>query len=294
MPKPDLAGVDVADLVAGLVPGHRRLYPMAEGLQCRVYGIDGATQHYVLRIGADRAGFDKDAYAAAAFAGPRLPIPHVLAIGEVADHAYCLSRRLPGTPVNRIATDALAVVVEAVDAALHVLWTQDVSRSTGYGMFDNSGDAAFVTWRDYLLDPTPVQAAVDRPGVPPRLAEGLHAYVAARADDCPEDRSLLHGDFGADNVLTDGHTVTGVLDWELAGYGDQMHDVAEILQWEGGGACVTAQARYLRQTLPADPGTWRRIDCYRARICLDELAYGPPETLHWMTAAASSITQRPA
>lgn len=50
-----------------------------------------------------------------------------------------------------------------------------------------------------------------------------------------------------------------------------------------------AHARHLRRTLPPDPGTWRRIDCYRARICLGELAWGSEATLGWVITTATAI-----
>lgn len=243
----------------------------------------------MLRVGTSRTAFEKDAYAAATFAAPGLPIPEVVAIGELGPYAYCLARRLPGTPVNQLAADVLPQVADALVATLRRLWTADVGASTGFGMFDHTGDGAYASWRDYLVDPAPVRAAVDERHVPSRLADGLHAYVVDRVDDCPGERALLHGDFGSANVLTDGRAVTGVLDWELAGYGDPLHDVAEILQWEGGEPCMSALAQQLRRTLPADG--WRRVTCYRARICLDELAWGPEATLRWMLDTATAIVR---
>ena len=43
---------------------------------------------------------------------------------------------------------------------------------------------------------------------------------------CPEEHKLVHGDFGSNNVLTDGQKITGVLDWDCALYGDPLFDVA--------------------------------------------------------------------
>lgn len=289
MPKPELADADVIELAARLVPGSDRPYPMTEGLQSRVYGIDADVERYVLRIAGGRAGFDKDAYAAGAFGGSGLPIPAVEAIGDVGRYVYCLSRRLPGRPVNQIAPDTLAPVTDALDATLRRMWARDVGRSNGFGLFDGSGDGTFTSWQEYLTDPTPVQVAVTAGRAPQGLAESLHRRVVDRAQDCPTGRGLLHGDFGSGNTLTDGCTVTGVLDWELAGYGDPLHDVAEILQWEGGEPCMTALARQLRRSLPSDADTRRRIGCYRARLCLAELAWGADETLDWMVDAAAAL-----
>ena len=37
---------------------------------------------------------------------------------------------------------------------------------------------------------------------------------------CGDQKHLFHGDFGFDNVLSDGSRVTGVLDWAECGYGE--------------------------------------------------------------------------
>lgn len=47
----------------------------------------------------------------------------------------------------------------------------------------------------------------------------------------PEQRFLVHGDFHLGNMLAEGSTVTGIVDWEMATYGDFMFDVAVLDYW---------------------------------------------------------------
>ncbi len=42
----------------------------------------------------------------------------------------------------------------------------------------------------------------------------------------------MHGDFGHDNLLIDDGTVSAVLDWGEARYGDPLHDVAWLNVWD--------------------------------------------------------------
>lgn len=289
MPKPTVADDQITELAAALVPGSPPPFAMTEGLKSRAFGIVTGSERYVLRVGATRDGFDKDAHVANLLADSDLPIPDVLAIGDVGEHVYCLSRRLPGFPVNDVAPNDLSPLTDALHATLRRVWAHDVAGSTGYGMFDGDGVGAFASWHDYLTDRSPVHAAATRHGVPRGLAEDLYVLVVEQAGDCPEERALLHGDFGSANALTDGRSITGVLDWELAGYGDPLHDVAEILQWEGGEACMTSLARRLRRGLPTDADSRRRIDCYRAKLCLVELAWGAEETLAWMVGLGEAL-----
>lgn len=286
MAKPALDGIDLTALTRTLLPDAGPPYPLGEGVRSRAFGLDAGTERYVLRIGTDARGFAKDAYAARAF--PGLPVPEVVEIGEVGPYVYCLSRRLPGRTVHAVPTDELGPVLPAVGETLAALWATDVAGTTGYGLFDGSGAGAAPTWRAYLLDQGPVRDA-DRRGIPARLVDGLCRIVADRVDDCPEDRRLLHGDFGSDNALTDGRRITGVLNWELAAYGDPLHDVAEMFQWDGVDPCMTAQAAWFRRTLPAHDLDSRRLACYRARLCLMELAWGDASTHEWTLGVAARL-----
>ncbi len=61
----------------------------------------------------------------------------------------------------------------------------------------------------------------------PLIDLGLR-HLAEAAPGPPERAVLVHGDLGPGNVLHDGHTVTGLCDWELAHVGDPMEDLAWI------------------------------------------------------------------
>ncbi|SDK90739.1 Phosphotransferase enzyme family protein [Glycomyces sambucus] len=62
-------------------------------------------------------------------------------------------------------------------------------------------------------------------GVMRACGEVLRLMLAAPA---PPGTSLVHGDFGPNNVLVDPETftVTAVLDWEFSSYGDALTDLA--------------------------------------------------------------------
>jgi hypothetical protein len=48
---------------------------------------------------------------------------------------------------------------------------------------------------------------------------------------CPTEKYLVHGDFGFDNVLSEGQHITGVLDWADARLGDFVYDLAYLDFW---------------------------------------------------------------
>jgi hypothetical protein len=53
------------------------------------------------------------------------------------------------------------------------------------------------------------------------LVEGLQGKMLPKTD-------LVHGDMGISQVLFQGQTVSGVVDWDQAGYGDRTYDLAAL------------------------------------------------------------------
>jgi aminoglycoside phosphotransferase (APT) family kinase protein len=62
----------------------------------------------------------------------------------------------------------------------------------------------------------------------------LHAHIPAA-----KTTSFLHGDFKTDNIMYEGSTVKGILDWEMAAIGDPVADLAWFCldRWSVGGLC---------------------------------------------------------
>jgi len=242
------------------------LHPMAEGLESQVFGFG----EFVVRVNAGDTGFAKDAYAYRHFASAAIPVPEVVALGRFADgHAYCVSRRLPGVTLQDSPADVLRRLRGPVFEVWQAIAATDVSGGTGFGPFGADGTAPAVSWRAALGDPGRPAPGVDRV----LFADALAAFVVL-ADACPEVRRLYHGDFGSNNVLTDGRRVTGVLDWEGAGYSDPLVDVAYVRFWRTWLPCMRVQADDFDERLAALPGYRDRVRCYALGIALRSLAAG--------------------
>ena len=81
----------------------------------------------------------------------------------------------------------------------------------------------------------------------------------------------MHGDFGSNNVLTDGQRITAVLDWESAKYGDALFGAATAYFWRTWLPCMDLQAGYYEACLGAMPHYHERVLCYQVRIGLAEI-----------------------
>ncbi|HEX7136136.1 MAG TPA: aminoglycoside phosphotransferase family protein [Iamia sp.] len=212
---------------------------IGEGEWSRCFAFRSAGRDLVVRIGAHRADFERD-QRAAAWAGPGLPVPEVLGLGDDAVGSWCISTRVRGTPLEHLDTAGWERALPSVLGVLAALASVDVSGDDGWGLWGADGRAIQPSWAAHLLgagddDPAdrkhgwrtalaahPAEAALHRRGlaVLDELTAALHP-----------PRGLVHGDLANRNVLVDDDRVTGVFDWGCSMYADPLFDVAWLDVW---------------------------------------------------------------
>ncbi|CAN5355253.1 phosphotransferase family protein [soil metagenome] len=271
--KPALSKAAVVALI-GEAMGNppNALEPLAEGMESQAFRFELDGAWFVLRLNPALRGFEKDARASSALGG-RVPVPRVLRIGE-ADNgvAYCISEWLPGTTLEDLSVSDAASMVEQVDRVRRLIAESDVSAIEGFGDFDPEGSGPARRWRD-VLQRTLEDAGRDLSGAITDRSPDVTALLSAYErliDCCPEDRGLIHGDFGSNNVLAQEGRITGVLDWDLAMVGDPLYDVANVYFWATHLHCMEVQADYFTRTLSDLPNYSERVACYALRIGLEE------------------------
>lgn len=249
--------------------------PVSEGEDSQAFGFVRGRDRYIARINASAAGFRKDDFVSRRFAGMHLPIPDVIAIDRLpTGHACCVSRRAPGVTLQDLAARDLATVLEPVAGVLDAMADCDLRGTRGFGTFDDSGIGGFARWRDYLTGIRD-HDRYDWPAAYRHVArdriERLFEPMTALLDHCPEQRHLVHGDFGSNNVLADGGRISGVIDWSDALFGDPLYDIANILFWRSWLMCMEQQARFFEQRQPDRLASTARLRCYQLRIGLNVL-----------------------
>ena len=156
-------------------------------------------------------------------------------------------------------------------AAWQSISQADVSSIEGFGDFDSEGRAPARSWRE-VLEATlerVADLAEARAAPLPDLEPALERYRSL-IRRCPEERALVHGDFGSNNVLVDGTRISAVLDWENAMVGDPFYDVANTRFWATHLRCMELQAEHFDRTLSHVAGYRERVLCYALRIGLEE------------------------
>ncbi|WP_450091390.1 phosphotransferase family protein [Paenibacillus lycopersici] len=271
--------------------------PVAEGEESQAFAVRFGDDEYIVRINRSADGFHKDGFCYRRFASPKLPIPEIAAIGRLDDeYAYCVSRRAPGITVQDTSPAELPSVAGAVARVMEAIAGADMTGTERYGPFNAQGIGRFASWRDYMMsildtnvyDWEAVMPILDRKRIA-RYMQPLEAF----APRCPEVRRLVHGDFGSNNLLTDGGRITGVIDWSEALFGDPLYDVANIFYWRTWLDCMEVQARYFERQHPEIARHAEALRSYQLRIGLDVIyqsaAAGDMRFLEWAMARCGAV-----
>jgi hygromycin-B 4-O-kinase len=269
MRKPSFPPATVLAKLKGCMANISDLTLIAEGEESQAYRFQSGTQTYVIRFNRAIEGFEKDAFAYRRFARPNLPIPKIIRIGQIDDHFYCISENMPGVHPYKV-PPMLGPTAQILD----VIAESNLDSMSGFGPFNARGVGRYESWRDFLAsiaDPdhydwAAVDSLLDMHSIN-RLLERLDGLAA----HCPETRKLVHGDFGSNNVLTDGFRITGVIDWSEASIGDPLYDIANIFFWSTWLDCMQQQARYFETHLAGFAKLRDRLLCYQLRIGLAEI-----------------------
>jgi hygromycin-B 4-O-kinase len=293
MTKPTLAPTVILQWLQERIGAVTDFHRLTEGQESQAFGYRHDGQDYVVRVNPTATGFRKDRFAHDRFATVDLPIPPVLVVDQLdAQHAACITRRLPGTTLQACDTDTVTRLTGPVDATLAAIAAADLTTTIGFGPFDPTGNAPYPSWRAFLLAARHRHRKPGRARVDQALIDRLLNVLGRLVDACPERRHLVHGDFGSNNVLTDGHRITGVLDWANALFGDPLYDVANVLFWAPWLECMRIQAAHLRATLPPDPDLEARLRCYQVHIALAELFASndaADDLTRWLTDRALAL-----
>ncbi|MBC9934964.1 aminoglycoside phosphotransferase family protein [Chitinophaga qingshengii] len=248
---------------------------------------------YILRVNHQANGFEKDDFANRHFNAPALPVPEIEAIGLLDNGvAWCLSVQAPGVTLEDLPEAYLSVMTAPVAAVMEAMAVAPLQGMTGFGPFNAMGEGRYPSWNAYLesiCNNEFYDWSTAGKRVPLRRVRPLQERLSQNIAGIPEVRQLVHGDFGSNNVLTDGHVITGVIDWSEAMVGDSLYDMANIFFWRTWLDCMEYQARYF-ETKPLDK---TRLDCYQLRIGLEEVYQtaiaGDMDELDWALVRCEHI-----
>lgn len=236
MRKSDHGIAEVSAFLAERYAAVSDVAPIGSGEWSQAFSFRCADGDRVARFGLHRDDYEKDRHAMR-FAGPDLPVPMILEVGEAFGGAFAVSERAFGHGFDGGSEARYREVLPAVFAVHVALARADISGSTGYGMWNPAGRAPYASWRDMLLDSERGFESERIRGWRERLERVPEAVrnfdesrraLARLVDEACEQRHLIHADLMGDNLLLDGDRVVAVLDWGNSMYGDFLYDLARM------------------------------------------------------------------
>lgn len=148
------------------------------------------------------------------------PAPAYHAIGTALGGVYSLQTVLPGQPMLQLQPSFLSSLLALHDrqrgqapATSPQVWPEEVLRTVLIG---GDGYCLHQSLREHSV------ATRD-------LLQTLQALVTTYRSAIPARRDLVHFDFQPANLLVEGTTITGVVDWEGVRVGDAAFDLATLL-----------------------------------------------------------------
>ena len=254
------------------------------GEVARTFSFAAEGQEYILRFNRPMgANFAKEAYLYRTVASPRIPIPPIVRIGRLGELHYAISRRIAGTPLTQLPPDAYNALTPRLIETLDAIHAVDTSATSGYGTFGDDGVGLFPSWRAFLTSIRDEEAEGDFYGRWHRLFastflerdvfDAIYDRMERLLDSCPEERALVHGNYGFGNVLARDGQITAVLDWIDAKYGDVVYDIAWVDFWSPDmGFPNHVRQSYVQKGVDI-PRYTERLLCYRCYIALDALHF---------------------
>lgn len=178
-------------------------------------------------------------YAFNEYCSINIPIPEIYKIGKINETYYfCISQKVEGIILKSFSAKEIEVINVSLFKVLDSIHAIDVSGREGYGKWNEEGKGECKTWKKRILMVDEyVKDSVEKPGLfkttflEKDFWNKAYNILLKLIPDCPEEKYLIHGDFGFDNILSNGKKITGVIDWESSMYGDFVFDVAWLDFW---------------------------------------------------------------
>lgn len=258
------------------------LKPIQTGHMSRSYSFTVGGKDYILRFNSSSESFEKDAYAHNHYASPSIPIPRIVTIGQVEELAYAISERLPGTMLNFMSDveyrKVIPSMLEVLDAIHHV----DISNQPHYGYVNARGIGQSASWQQHIAsiyDENPEDfyghwhTLFQNLFLERSVFDTVYQKMLGLLDYCPEERYLLHGDYGFDNVLAHEGKITAVLDWALSQYGDFLYDAAYLHYFSYQYDFLECFRQFYESKNRSIPFYDERMMCYTCSIGLNAMRF---------------------
>lgn len=251
---------------------------LSSGMFSRVFSFGFKNERFVLRLNNNIHDFKKDIYAFENFS-EELPIQEILEYGQFNEKFYFAIMPLcRGMLHNKLECHEAKNVLPEIINIIEKIRNIDVSERRGYGIIDEGGQGKYENWESTIFsfyNHKFPQINIKKLFAGAILDKEIFRGHCKKMFDlfpfCPEEKNLIHGDFGFDNLLIDRGKVVGVIDWAESRYGDFLYDIAWLDFWSNDIEYANEFKKYYVEKNIDVPYFDERILCYRLHIGLHGL-----------------------
>ena len=245
------------------------------GETSQAFSFDTNTGSFVIRVNKSDRAFYKDAYAYDHFACEAIPIPKIIEIGKLDDNfSFAISKKAEGRHITDLTEIEYQNIFPELMRILDAIHIVDITDSTGYGKWNLDGEGKYDSWHECIMS---IKNSPDREDIFKNtfLERDIWDSICIKIEElssyCPEDRYLIHGDYGNNNAVSDGEQITGVFDWADSMYGDPVYDVAWLTFWHKSPEKIKQiEDYYINRGIE---NFSERLLCYKLRIGLSSISF---------------------
>lgn len=257
----------------------KRLTPLATGMFSHAFSFWVGEKAFVVRFNQFEQDFLKDKYAYEYFACKDIPIPPIIQLGKYNDTwYYAISPLCPGQTLDKLSAEQMHALLPDLITTVNHIHSIDLSDHPGYGLMDEHGTGMFSSWQESIMSLDNRKINYDWHHLLHKtfLEKDFFLYykqeMLSLIPDCPEEKQLVHGDIGFDNVICDGKKITGVLDWAESKIGDPLWDVAWLNFWSDEIDYANKFYHFYKCQNQIPQNYKERLRCYSLHISLTSLA----------------------
>ncbi|PUA37667.1 aminoglycoside phosphotransferase family protein [Paenibacillus elgii] len=214
--------------------------PIDMGELSKVYSYTKNGRDLVIHFKNDPETLKKVKFISDQFASCGVPMPRIFEVGTCGGAHYSIAEKVAGTPiVAQAGPDIRGVLPDLVRQFTRMNQIR-VEPCSGFGWIRPSGEGSAKTWAEFLASTFDVEqegfyhgwtSLFESSFLEKDVFDRIYAAMMERIGYAPKERYLVHGDFHFGNMLSQNHAVTGIVDWEMAMYGDFMFDLAVLHVW---------------------------------------------------------------
>jgi hygromycin-B 4-O-kinase len=245
------------------------------GEMSQAFSFQISKGNFIIRVNTSSRSFYKDQKAFEIFGNKGIPIPKIIKIGQIDDvYHFAISEKAEGKHITSLTEEEYTKTLSSLLKIMDDIHALDIKSTKGFGKWNLEGNGIHDTWKEFIL-------AVNEFPNKENLFETsflekdvwveVYSKIEKLSEFCPEERFLVHGDYGNNNAVSDGKRVTGVFDWADSLYGDYLYDIAWITFW----LKKTERIKEIEDYYKAKNITnfKERLLCYKLRIGLSSLSF---------------------